>query len=79
MPPLQLKRPWSAAAPITPLLAALGFFGAIKLREFRIKANNDDARVLKHYIMTHPEKFLEPERKKFGDACVVIPWEPNRN
>ena len=39
----------------------------------------DEDRVIKHYIMTHPEKFIEPERIKYGDKRVFLDWAPARN
>ena len=39
----------------------------------------DEDRVIKHYIMTHPEKFIEPERIKYADKRVFLPWSPKRN
>ena len=39
----------------------------------------EEDRVIKHYIMTHPEKFIEPERIKYGDKRVFLDWSPARN
>ena len=39
----------------------------------------DEVRVAKHYIMTHPEKFVQPERIKFGDRRCFLDWTPCRN
>ena len=39
----------------------------------------DEDRVIKHYIMTHPDKFIEPERIKYGDKRVFLDWDPKRN
>ena len=39
----------------------------------------DEHRVIKHYIMTHPDKFIEPERIKYGDKRVFLAWDPKRN
>ena len=39
----------------------------------------NEVRVAKHYIMTHPDKFIQPERIKYGDRRVFLNWEPCRN
>ena len=72
------RRPARTNLPVTALLGALGFFAGIKFREFKANRHGEMMAMTKHYIMTNPEKFPEPERKKFGDRLVVLPWVPIR-
>lgn len=32
----------------------------------------------RYYIMTHPEDFVEPEQKTYGDPMVLLPWNVKR-
>ena len=73
-----LRRPmWSGLHITLPLIAA-GWCLGVLFRERQAKKNADEEAVLRHYIMLHPEKFPEPELKKFGDRQVFLNWNPNR-
>lgn len=72
------RRPLFAAIQYTVLGGVIGLGAGRLLREFFIKRGQEEMAVAKHYIMTHPEKFPEPEKKKYGDKSVVLNWEPCR-
>ena len=55
-----------------------GYFFGHKIREMNAYKNAEQVAVIKHYIKTHPDKFIEPERKKFGDESVLLEWSPLR-
>jgi len=72
------RRPMWAALPKTVACAGLGLLGGLWLRQWRVEKNAKETAVMKHYITMHPEKFPEPERKKFGDPVVFNPWKITR-
>ena len=69
------KRPLWSALPLTALYTAVGLGLGVYYREWRMKRNAEEVAVIKHYIMTHPEQFPEPERVKLGDKVVFFPWK----
>merc|ERR1712142_1254204 len=71
-------RPLTAGMPITAGLFAAGVGVGVWFNEYRAKRDAEMMAVAKHYIMLHPDRFPEPEMKKFGDKCVFIPWRVNR-
>ncbi len=72
------RRPLYAGFPLT-ILGLVGGFGlGWFIRDYRSKNAAKEMAVFKHYIMTHPDKFPEPERKKFGDRVVFMPWRQSR-
>ncbi len=74
-----LRRPLSSGIHMTLAGAVAGTLIMHRFREWRSKRAQEDIRVMKHYIMTNPEKFIQPERKKFGDKEVFLDWYPVRN
>eukprot|EP00088_Acartia_fossae_P064300 TRINITY_DN790_c0_g1_i2.p1 TRINITY_DN790_c0_g1~~TRINITY_DN790_c0_g1_i2.p1 ORF type:complete len:146 (+),score=27.93 TRINITY_DN790_c0_g1_i2:55-492(+) len=44
--------------------------------DYRYKVNQDNRALMRHYILTHPERFPEPRRHKFADS--ILPWFPRR-
>ena len=44
------------------------------MREFRTHRKTQEMAILEHYIRLHPERFIEPETKKYGDKCVLYEW-----
>lgn len=72
-------RPLWAGAPFTLGMGVAGFFGFKAWRDWKARRMQDEHRVIKHYIMTHPDKFIEPERIKYGDKRVFLAWDPKRN
>lgn len=74
----QERLPLRAGLPITVALTAAGFYFGTYVRDRNIKKTADKLDVARHYIMTHPELFPEPERKKYGDKNVLYAWEPTR-
>lgn len=75
---MSMRAPLGTSLHITLGLAAVGLLGGIKFRDVVSQRRADSLAVCKHYIMLHPEKFPEPERKKFGDREVFLSWRPNR-
>ena len=71
-------KPLRTNLPLTIALGVGGFMFGGYIRDNRTRKHQDRVAVAKHYIMTHPELFPEPERKKFGDRTVLFPWEPIR-
>ena len=58
-----------------------GGFGAL-MGEFYYKRNKrvalEEMAAAKHYIMLHPERFIEPEAMKLGDKRYFHGWNPKR-
>ena len=54
-------------------MAAVGYLAGYQFREWRANMNAQETAVIKHYIMTHPEEFPEPEKKLFRDKEVFYP------
>ena len=73
-----LRRPQHTAIHLTITGAAIGWLAGVWWRNRLARKNADDMAVIKHYLMLHPEKFPEPERKKFGDKEVFLEWPINR-
>jgi hypothetical protein len=73
-----VKRPQHAAVHITVFGATLGWLGGVWWRNRISQKNANDVATIKHYLMLHPEKFPEPEKKKFGDKEVFLEWPINR-
>merc|ERR1719402_2183240 len=67
-------RPMYAGLPTTLGLFALGAGFGVWFNQYRAKREAEMEAVAKHYIMLHPDRFPEPEMKKFGDKCVFMPW-----
>jgi hypothetical protein len=42
------------------------------------KQKTEEMAILEHYIRLHPDRFPEPETKKYGDKCVFFDWRRNR-
>ncbi len=72
------RRPLYAALPVTLAMTALGGWLGCLYRDSRIKKHAEELAVIKHYIMTHPDMFPEPERKKYSDRVVFLPWRMAR-
>lgn len=72
------RMPFRTSLPATLLLAAAGFQIGNYLNDMKAERRQEKMAVAKHYIMTHPELFPEPERKKFGDRVYLSEWEPAR-
>ncbi len=68
------RLPMRTGLPIYALFAAIGYQAGVYAREWNGRKNASELAVLKHYIMTNPEKFPEPENKKYGDKEVLLPW-----
>lgn len=73
------RRPLYAAIHRTVLLAAAGLGVAHAGRMWAIKTEQRETAVMKHYIMTNPEKFLQPEDLKYGHKSVLLAWAPIRS
>ena len=58
--------------------AVAGYFFGHKVRDMNARKNAEEVAVIKHFIKTHPDKFIEPERKRFGDESVLLGWYPCR-
>ena len=58
-------------------LAGLGFTHGVRM--WTLKQDQRETAVMKHYIMTNPEKFPEPEEMKYGHKSALLPWDPHRN
>ncbi len=71
---LFFRRPLYSGLPVTAAMTVLGVMVGRWGRNYRAERHAEELAVIKHYIMTHPEKFPEPERKKFGDRVVFLPW-----
>ena len=72
------KRPAHLSMHVTIFGAVAGWVAGVWLRDRLSKKNATEIAVLKHYMMLHPEKFPEPEKKKFGDREVFLEWPINR-
>eukprot|EP00088_Acartia_fossae_P012303 TRINITY_DN16338_c0_g1_i1.p1 TRINITY_DN16338_c0_g1~~TRINITY_DN16338_c0_g1_i1.p1 ORF type:complete len:126 (+),score=22.83 TRINITY_DN16338_c0_g1_i1:28-405(+) len=68
--PIKTNMLFAVAA--APFMFGLG----VKLREWRSNVNKENMALMKHYILTHPERFPEPKRSKFID--VIKPWNAYR-
>ncbi len=72
------RRPLWAGLQVTAALTLGGFLGGRWYGNYRASRNAEEVAVMKHYIMTHPDKFPQPERKTFGDKVVFLPWRCRR-
>ena len=54
-------------------IAAAGGYGFRKWVDYQ---HAEEEAVVKHYILTHPERFPEPKRVKYIDH--IAPWKPIR-
>lgn len=72
------KVPRNAGLVTGAIFAAIGFSGGEIIYHFLRKRQADELAMVKHYLMTHPEKFPEPEPMKMGDKRVFFAWQPNR-
>ena len=72
------RRPMNTALHLTIAGAATGWFFGCWWRNRLARKNADELAVIRHYMMLHPEKFPEPEKKKFGDKEVFLEWPINR-
>ena len=68
-------RPLRTGLPLTLALTGLGGFLGYQFREWRARTNAEEMAVLRHYIMTHPEEFPEPEKKFFREKEVFWPFK----
>ena len=75
---LMLKRPLFASIHYTIAGLAAGWCGGVYFRNMVADKNAEEIAILKHYVMLHPERFPEPEKKKFGDKEVFLEWPINR-
>ena len=71
------RRPYHTSAHVTLGFMAVGWLAGVKLRNTWSDKNAEEIAVLKHYVMLHPEKFPEPEAKKYGDKEVFLEWPIN--
>ena len=72
------RRPYYAGLPITIGAAVFGGLAAHYGQRFKNKRIAEKEAAAMHYIMLHPDRFPEPEMKKFGDKCVLLPWAVSR-
>jgi len=72
------RRPYHTAMHMTVFGAVGGWLLGVWFRNRLSQKNGTEIQVLKHYMMLHPEKFPEPEKKKFGDREVFLEWPINR-
>jgi len=56
--------------------APIGFAMGLGIKRWREKINADNMAVMKHYVLTHPERFPEPERRRYKD--MIKPWFAHR-
>ncbi len=72
------RKPFYANIPFQTFLivSSLAFWEG--LRKIAIHRGIENDALTRHYIMLHPEKFPEPEMKKFGDKEVMWEWSPHR-
>jgi len=56
--------------------APFGYFLGTKFRDWRYAINKENMAIYKHYILTHPERFIEPKRVKYID--LIEPFQPKR-
>jgi hypothetical protein len=47
-------------------------------RDLLSRKKTEEMAILEHYIRLHPERFIEPETKKYGDKCVFFEWRRAR-
>jgi len=72
------RRPAHTAIHLTIFGAAIGWLAGVAFRNRLERKNATDLAAIKHYLMLHPEKFPEPEKKKFGDKEIFLEWPINR-
>ena len=75
---IALRRPTHTAVHISVFMAVGGWLAGVAFRNRLEQKNVNDLAAIKHYLMLHPEKFPEPEKKKFGDKEVFLEWPINR-
>lgn len=83
MPPItQALFNWSQRLPIKTnmismaALVPIGFYIGLQAKRWREMIAAENQAVMRHYILTHPERFPEPKRVKYGDA--IFEWRPFR-
>merc|ERR1712226_720334 len=64
--------------PLTLAMTTAGLGIGVWYHKYRQMVADREMALIRHYIMTHPEKFPEPERVKLGDANCLAPWPCNR-
>jgi len=57
-------------------LFPFGFYAGILLMRWRDNINRENMATMKHYILTHPERFPEPKRTKYID--LIQPYQAYR-
>lgn len=68
------RRPYYAGAVWMVGLGVMGTGIGYYTREFLAKRAADREMAAMHYIMLHPDRFPEPQAKKFGEKEVFLPW-----
>jgi len=69
---IPIKTNWMFGAGLFPV----GFYAGLLLRKYQFNRNQEQNATIKHYILTHPERFPEPKRTKYID--LIQPWVPKR-
>ena len=72
------NRPLYTAIHITAFAGVAGWLTGVWFRNRLSQRNANEIAAIKHYVMLHPEKFPEPELKKFGDKEIFLDWPINR-
>ena len=75
---IMTKKPLHTGLHLTAALTVGGWLLGCWFRNRLAQKNANELAVIKHYLMLHPEKFPEPEKKKFGDRDVFLEWPINR-
>ncbi|XP_023336353.1 uncharacterized protein LOC111707474 [Eurytemora carolleeae] len=69
---LPIKTNMGAAILATPIAFGCGLL----VKRWRENINRENMATMKHYILTHPERFPEPKRTKYID--LIEPWNAGR-
>jgi hypothetical protein len=72
------RRPLNTGLHVTVFGGVTGWLFGCWLRNRLATKNANEIAAVKHYLMLHPEKFPEPEKKKFGEKEVFLEWPINR-
>merc|ERR1712200_117288 len=54
----------------------VGFAVGVWIKRWKENMLRENMSTMKHYILTHPERFPEPERRQFKD--IIQPWVVQR-
>lgn len=72
------RKPVKAGIQWTILGGLIGAWVGVLGRDYNAERRQKRIQTTLHYVMLHPDRFPQPERKKYGDKNVLYDWHPVR-